>query len=126
MCLNSATGITKRNLTTIYKVLINNEEYNSNGGYPGIIPRYFSPFFHIFSVFSGFVFVSGDTVMAANRFKSPTKAGDSINNIDQTQLTGGHSPETFCTRLVLFDFIQKPAKAWRFTVSLKRAVFLTY
>ena len=108
MCLNEATGI-NRSLTTDFNVLSNNVEYNSNGGYPGLVSRVLSPFFYIFSVFLGFVFVSGDTVMAATRFKSPTKARDSINNIDQTQLTGGHSPETFCTRLVLFDFIQKPA-----------------
>jgi hypothetical protein len=55
-----------------------------------------SPFFSIILyVLSGFVFVSGYTVVAAQNFIfSPKKIEKLKNNINQLQLTCGHYPET--------------------------------
>ncbi|MFO7977214.1 MAG: hypothetical protein R6U64_01030 [Bacteroidales bacterium] len=53
----------------------------------------FSLFFFIISFFSGFVIVSGDTVMAAQNFVFLQKKIEKLkNNINQLQLTGGHFP----------------------------------
>ncbi len=57
---------------------------------------FFLFFFIIISFFSGFVFVSGDTVMAAQNFVFLQKKMEKLkNNINQLQLACGHFPGTF-------------------------------